>query len=206
MTFDPTIPVKTQSPGLFPDQMQADLGRLKAIIEADHVFNNTAAANDGIHKQVQLVNRAFPVPPFASGASGIEFCAANALAQSQLWWGNTNVYLPLTSIKSFCNFNGVTLALRGGFYNVASITRWPGGVGRYRITYQVPFVAVGSGDTYTTQITTMNQSTHTIGNIRLNAALSSSQTNTYVDIETVRRSDGAYVDCEYVGVTINTII
>jgi hypothetical protein len=184
--------------------MQSDLARLKTIIEADHVFNNTAASNDGIHKQVKLLNRAQPVN-LVNGESGILFSIANAQAQSQVWYFNSNATLPTTSIKSFVNFDGSSLTIRGS-YNVASVTRWPGGPGRYRITFAVPFVANASGDTYTTQITTMNSTTHTIGNIRLNTLLSSSQTDTYVDIETVNRSSGTYVDCQYVGVTINSVL
>jgi len=195
MTFDPGIPVKTQSPGLFPDQMHADLNRLKTMIETDHVFNNTAQANDGIHKQVRLINNSFPIGGFVNGENGIHFAVANALGQSQEWYVNNSMYLPETSIKAIVNFDGSTGApvMRAGSFNVTSVTRPPGApVGTYRITFIVPFVSNANGTTYTTHITTMQGALVSVGNIRRNVLLSSSQNEQWVDIETFRVSDNHY--------------
>lgn len=54
MTFDPAIPLSTDSPALFPSQSQANFAQLKKIIEADHQFNETAAANDGYHNMLHM--------------------------------------------------------------------------------------------------------------------------------------------------------
>lgn len=211
MTFDPGIPVKTQSPGLFPDQIHADLNRLKAMIEADHVFNNTAPmANDnsGIHKQVRMINKALPTGPLLNGQSGEHFAFANALGQSQEWYYNgTNLYLPETSIKCFVNFNGLTVVptIRTGPLNVATVTR-NGGVGRYKITYAVPFVPNANGQDYIVQISCRNFNTNlTVGQISSSTALSLAMTDTFVNIDTYDRS-GSHIDCDYVGVTIFTYI
>jgi hypothetical protein len=64
MTFNTNVPDASQSPGLFPTQNNTNFTRLQAIIAGDHQFNNTAPSappnNDGVHKQVTLINRANP--------------------------------------------------------------------------------------------------------------------------------------------------
>ncbi len=203
MTFDPGIPVKTQSPGAFPDQMHANLNRLKALIEAEHVFNNTYEVNDGIHKQVSLINRDLPTT-LAHGESGILSSRSNALGQSFPWWYNGIGYYPQSTTKAFVNFNGVTLAITDGSYNVATVTRY-GGPGRYRIQYIVPFVSLANAGKYTVQVTCMCQGETVIGTIRNTPIPSAVMTNVEVYIETVKTS-GSHIDCEYVGVTINSYI
>jgi len=206
MTFNPGIPVKTQSPALFPDQMQADLNRLQTIIEADHVFNNTAQADDGIHKQVKFLNRLSPVgSPLVNGESGIMWTQPDTLGNSTVFWYNGLNFYPVTPIKAMVNFSGSTLAIRTGVYNVATVTRFPGGVGRYRLTFSVPFIPIGDSGNYITQVTCMSNSATSIGTIRQNANPSAVMTNLFVDIETFDRS-GNHIDCEYVGVTIFSII
>ena len=44
MTFDPAVPLATQSPALFPAQNQANMSVLNANIGRDHQFNNTPNA------------------------------------------------------------------------------------------------------------------------------------------------------------------
>jgi len=61
MTFDPNIPNAGQSPGLFPPQNNQNFARLKTIINADHVFNDTTQATDGYHRQATMIARAQPV-------------------------------------------------------------------------------------------------------------------------------------------------
>lgn len=58
MTFDAAIPLAGNSPGIFPAQSQTNFQRLQAIIDADHQFNNTAAANDGYHNLIHMTTQA----------------------------------------------------------------------------------------------------------------------------------------------------
>lgn len=60
MTFSTNVPNSGQNPSLFPNQSNTNFSRLKTIISGDHVFNDTAADNDGVHNQVTYVNRTAP--------------------------------------------------------------------------------------------------------------------------------------------------
>lgn len=55
MTFDPAIPLSTDSPSIFPAQSQTNFGRLQTLVGADHQFNLTAAANDGYHTLIHMI-------------------------------------------------------------------------------------------------------------------------------------------------------
>ena len=55
MAFNPTIPLATDSPGIFPAQNQTNMTRLQTLVGADHQFNLNAAANDGWHTLVHLI-------------------------------------------------------------------------------------------------------------------------------------------------------
>lgn len=70
MTFDPNVPNAGQSPGIFPPQNNTNFARLKTIINADHIFNDTAQPDDGIHRQVTLTPIADPTT-FPTGAGGV---------------------------------------------------------------------------------------------------------------------------------------
>jgi len=58
MTFNPAIPLNSDSPGIFPAQSQANFTRLQTIMSSDHQFNLTAAANDGWHTLIHLIPQA----------------------------------------------------------------------------------------------------------------------------------------------------
>lgn len=92
MTFDPAIPKAAQSPGLFPTQNNTNYTRLKTIINADHVFNDTAASTDGVHRQMTLVSRTHPVSlPVGTNSMLYSFSGTT----QQLWFydGSTNFQL-----------------------------------------------------------------------------------------------------------------
>jgi hypothetical protein len=204
MTFDPGIPVKTQSPGLFPDQMHADLNRLKTIIEADHVFNTTAQVNDGVHKQVKLINRAAPVA-LVNGESGMHYSTANALGQSIEWWYNGVCYYPQSTTKAFVNFSGTTMVIRPGAYNIGTVVRRAGGAGRYKLNYIIPFISVANNGNYVVQVTCSDVNNTTIGTVTRDANPVTQMTNLFVNIDTVDRN-GNHVDCNYIGVTVTSFI
>jgi hypothetical protein len=95
MTFDPNVPNAGQSPGLFPAQMNTDLARLKAIINTDHVFNDTAQSTDGIHRQMHMVARAMP-GGLPTGSNAILYTWLDSLSRSQLRFYNGLIDVQLT--------------------------------------------------------------------------------------------------------------
>lgn len=58
MSFDNLIPLQANSPGIFPNQCQVNMTRLKTIVDADHQFNNSPAANDGFHTLIRMIPQA----------------------------------------------------------------------------------------------------------------------------------------------------
>lgn len=85
MTFSIIVPNAAQSPGLFPAQNNTNFSRLKTIIAADHIFNDTAAANDGTHLQVTLTNRVDPTTVPAGTNSMVYGKTATDLV-NELWF------------------------------------------------------------------------------------------------------------------------
>ncbi len=86
MTFDPNQPNAGQSPALLPAGAFINFTRLKTIINADHIFNDTAAANDGIHRQVTLANRENP-SSLPAGANSMVF-SKSTVGVNDLWFYN----------------------------------------------------------------------------------------------------------------------
>lgn len=95
MTFDPNVPNASQSPGLFPAQNNTNFARLKTIINADHVFNDTAQTTDGVHRQVTLISRAVPVS-LPGGTNAILYSWVDALSRTQLRFYNGSTDVQLT--------------------------------------------------------------------------------------------------------------
>lgn len=115
MTYDPSIPNASQSPGLFPPQNNANFTRLKTIINADHVFNDTAQATDGVHRQVTFVNRAVPVAvPAGTNSMVYGFTAADT--QNDLWFYNSS----LNNQLNWRELTG-TVAITASFTNIVAI-------------------------------------------------------------------------------------
>lgn len=85
MTFSTVVPNAGQSPGLFPSQNNTNFARLKTIINADHVFNDTAQADDGIHRQVTQVNRTDPVT-VPAGANSILYGKTASDSVNEQWF------------------------------------------------------------------------------------------------------------------------
>lgn len=87
MTFDPNIPNAGQSPGLFPPQNNQNFARIKTIINADHVFNDTAQSTDGFHRQCTMIVRAQP-GGLPVGANSILYSWLDGAGQTQLRFYN----------------------------------------------------------------------------------------------------------------------
>lgn len=94
MTFNVNVPLASTSPGLFPAQNIANYGRLQALISGDHQFNNSAAANDGKHKQVTYINRADPTGPLPAGTDFIGYTkdASDGIADTWGYDGSNPAY------------------------------------------------------------------------------------------------------------------
>ncbi len=137
MTFNPNVPVATQSPGLFPPQNAANFTRLQTIIETDHQFNNTGPTADGFHKRVSLIVTAAPIPPtLPTGADALLYAFIDNAGQTQLAFlnGTNNFQLTPSIIRACVNFSN-SGTIRSGF-NVASVTK--NGTGDYTINFTNP--------------------------------------------------------------------
>ena len=134
MTFSTQVPVASQSPQLFPAQANVNFTRLKTIINADHVFNDSTQTTDGVHRQVTLINRATPVS-LPVGTNGIMYSFLDGAGQTQLRFynGNTDVQITGSNILAMVNFNGISGAVIRKQFNVSSITRLS--TGKYKLTF-----------------------------------------------------------------------
>ena len=97
MTFDPNIPNAGQSPGLFPPQNNQNFARIKTIINADHVFNDTAQSTDGFHRQCTMIARAQPVA-LPTGSNAILYSWLDGAGQTQLRFYNGATDYQLTPL------------------------------------------------------------------------------------------------------------
>ncbi len=88
MTFNPSVPNAGQSPGLFPPQNSTNFTRLKTIINADHVFNDTAQDTDGVHRQVTYISRDLATAPLTTGTNSILYSWNDSDGKAQLRFYN----------------------------------------------------------------------------------------------------------------------
>jgi hypothetical protein len=58
MTFNPAVPLNSDSPSIFPSQNQTNMARLQTLLGTNHQFNNTAAADDGYHNLIVMTPQA----------------------------------------------------------------------------------------------------------------------------------------------------
>ena len=104
MTFDANVPNGGQSPGLFPAQNNTNFTRLKTIINADHVFNDTGQDTDGIHRQMTLVDRDTPTV-LLTGSNSITYGKLASDNSSDVWFynGTLNNQLNWRELQGTCN-------------------------------------------------------------------------------------------------------
>lgn len=123
MTFDPGVPNAGQSPAFYPTQNQTNMNRLKAIINAEHQFNDTAQSTDGVHKQVTYINRAAP-GSLPVGTNSILYAAADSNGASQLHFynGATDIQLTPPTVGPIRVQGTTVVALAsGGTFNVPDL-------------------------------------------------------------------------------------
>ncbi len=139
MTYNPAVPLNSDSPSLLPGQCQANFTRLQTIVGADHQFNTTAAANDGYHNLIHLTQQA-PTGALA-GVGRLYGKLVSGIVQLAYMTsaGVEYVVTPAASaagVFAAVNFNGAGGAIIRSQSNVASVSRIS--TGRYKVTFTVP--------------------------------------------------------------------
>lgn len=143
MTFDPNVPNGGQSPGLFPAQNNTNFARLKTIINADHVFNDTAQSTDGVHRQCTFIARAQPVA-LPGGTNAILYAWLDSNSQTQLRFYNGTIDYQLT--PTWTVLSG-TVTISSSFATLAAVPANVFGevfMWRGRFIQQGTFVSDGS--------------------------------------------------------------
>lgn len=168
MSWDPTKPEGTESPGLFPTQGQNNWGRLQTIIEADHVFNTTADTDDGWHNIIHMIKQA--ATPSAVADANLVYPidtdytrSGGSVTAPHLFYRpssgtDTNTFpLSVAPIRAFVNFSGTTSGNNAAqtirsSYNISGVTRKGTSTGRYVVAIEASAVPT---DGYAVMITGM---------------------------------------------------
>lgn len=117
MSFNTVVPNAGQSPGIFPTQSNTNFSRLQALISGDHQFNNSAAQNDGKHKQVTYIDRVDPVAPLPTGTNIISFSKQVFDTISDLYTFNGNHIDP----QSWRELSGTVALVNTGTVLMATV-------------------------------------------------------------------------------------
>jgi hypothetical protein len=134
MTFDPSVPNAAQSPGLFPAQNNTNYTRVKTIINADHVFNDTAQSTDGVHRQMTLISRAHPVA-LPAGTNSMLYSFSGSTQQLWFYDGASHFQMtPTMPIRAAVAFNAAGVIQSQ--VNVSSVVL--SGTSIYTITFTIP--------------------------------------------------------------------
>ena len=169
MTFNPSVPLNSDSPSIFPAQNQTNMSRLQTIIGADHQLNLTAAANDGYHNIVHLTQQA---PAGVLAATGRFFAKSSASRIHAFYMDDTGAEYqmsPTMPIRAAVNFS--ESGSRRSFYNVSSVTKNGDG------DYTVNFTTALPNTDYIVHVTGMrNTNAVIIGCVEGNATYSNSVT------------------------------
>ncbi len=123
MSYNPSVPLSTQSPGLFPAQGQANFGRLKTIISGDHVFNDSVAADDGVHNQCTFTATTDdPVSVPAGTISRLYSKVYNGNGELFLFNGATATQLtPYSDLLPIRNYGSQSVA-NGASFTIPNLT------------------------------------------------------------------------------------
>lgn len=134
MTYNTDVPATAQSPGLFPNQAKTNWTRLKTLINANHVFNDTAAADDGAHTTIKMVAQTRPVAPLDAGTNGYLYNVIEGATARLEYFNGSRYYLASTvaAMVSFdsagviqSQFNVASVALAAGIYTVTFTNALP---------------------------------------------------------------------------------
>lgn len=112
MTYNPSVPLNSDSPAIFPAQAQTNFTRLQQVMGADHQFNLIAAANDGWHTLIHMIPQA---PAGVLAATGRLYSKSSAGIIQLFYMDNNGTEYQLTpqSATEVSKITG-TAALGGG--------------------------------------------------------------------------------------------
>lgn len=200
MTFNPSVPLNSDSPSIFPTQNQTNMGRLQTIIGADHQFNLSASADDGYHNLVHLTQQA---PSGVLAAVGRVYAKSSAGRIHEFYMDDTGAEYQITPampIRAAVNFNGLGAATIRSQYNVASVDYVS--TGRYKINFTTPMPDAN----YIVQVTGMRNGSGNLATtcIEGNATYSASVDTTFVRVNTFNNAGGLN-DMLMVNVTIFSV-
>ncbi len=152
MTFNPSIPLNSDSPAIFPAQSQTNYSRLQTLLGADHQFNLTAAANDGYHNLIHMTVQAPTGALATTGRAYVKLVAGRIHDHYMDDQGTEYQITPTMPIRASVNFNGtgaVGVQVIRSQFNVASVTKVSSGV------YTVAFTTAMPDANYIVQVTGM---------------------------------------------------
>jgi len=202
MSFNPAIPLNSDSPSIFPAQSQTNYSRLQTLLGADHQFNLTAAANDGYHNLIHMTVQA---PSGVLATTGRSYVKLSAARIHQFYMDDTGAEYQITPtlpIRASVNFNGtgaVGAQVIRSQYNVTSVVKTTNGA------YTVNFTTPMPDANYMVQITGMRDTNLSImGFVTGNATYSNSVTTTSVKIS-FNDDAGALKDALMGNVTIFSV-
>lgn len=181
MTYDANTPNAGQSPGVFPTGNNTNFTRLKTIINADHVFNDVAQADDGAHRKMSMVDVSVVPSSLAAGVNGIIYSKVFGTA-SQLYYYNGGAIQAVTPIRAAVNFNGTgavgAQTIRSS-YNVSSVVKTATG------KYTINFTTAIPNNNYIVQLTGMRNTSNDISNglVEGNATYGNSVSTTSLKIQ-----------------------
>lgn len=169
MTFNPSVPLNSDSPSIFPAQNQTNMSRLYTIVDADHQFNLATDTNDGYHKIIHMTIQA---PGGGVTSTGQSYAKTSAGRVHQFYMDDTGAQYQITPtmpIRAAVNFS--SSGSRRGYYNVSSVTKHADG------DYTVNFATPLPDTNYIVQVTGMRDSKLIItGCVEGNATYSNSVT------------------------------
>lgn len=165
MTFNPSVPLNSDSPSIFPAQNQTNMGRLQTLLGADHQFNLSAAADDGYHNLIHMTQQA---PAGVLAATG-RLYVKSVGGRIQLFYmddtGAEYQISPSMAIRAAVNFVGTgavgAQVIRSQF-NVTSVVKTANGA------YTVNFTTAMPDANYIVQATGMRDTSglSSIGSVR----------------------------------------
>lgn len=178
MTFVINVPNAGQSPGLFPAQNNTNFSRLKAIQSGDHVFNDTAQPDDGVHKQSTMVARTDP-SSLPAGTNGMNYVKTFGSTAMPFYYDGTSIYnIPPVRARITWNAAGTvqgtpfnaTVSGAAGVYTITFTVALPSVIPQFSLYCIEPSSSIAVGKVLSFSTTTMvvrfmNQNNTTITNI-----------------------------------------
>lgn len=138
ITYTTGIPDPTHNPSVDAPNMQTNTNSIDSWNSIDHF--TFSSLNAGKHKYIQLPANSTPPSPGGLAASAYTAPGTADASQSQLYYANSSITVPLSIVKAFGVISTSGPTLTNGF-NVASIGT--AGTGIYQITMTTPLAGTG---------------------------------------------------------------